>query len=162
MPSITRNPDDELIRRLTSLESRLQSLETQRSRPAVVAGVGFRGGQALPANTYTTLDMNTVKFDSSGMVDLANDRIKVPYAGVYTVTVAAMASGSQTSGNVEILVNGSIVADQGGPNGGFSTVCVTYAQALSAGAAVSAQFVVGGGAATLLAGAYMVLTRISD
>lgn len=88
MPSLTRNPDDELIRRLVSLESRVQGLETQRSRP-------FIGGQAVAsspqthASSGTTLvDLASSAYDSGGVVDTANDRLVAPVAGVYLLVIS--------------------------------------------------------------------------
>lgn len=162
MPSLTRNPDDELIRRLVSLESRVQGLETRRSRPAVMAGAGFAGGQSLPTNSYTALDMNAVLFDPLGMVDLAANTITVPHAGVYSVTLKASASGSQTSGGVDLLVNGVRVYDMGSAPGPFSAAILTVALSLGALDVLSAEFHLVGGASTLLTGSFMFATRVSD
>lgn len=161
MPGLVRNPDDELLRRLVDLESRLRNLETQRSRPAVMAGAGFAGGQSLPTNAYTALDMNAVLFDPLGMVDLAANTITVPHAGVYSVTIKASASGSQTSGGVDLLINGVRVYDMGS-QGSFSVACMTVAVKLAASDVLSAEFHLGGGSATVLAGSYMFATRVSD
>ena len=161
MPGLTRNPDDELIRRLVSLESRVQGLETQRSRPAVTAGAGFAGGQSLPSNAYTALDLSSVLFDTDGMVDLGANTITVPFGGVYSMTVKASASGSQTSGGVDLLVNGVRTFDMGS-QGSFSSVCLTVALRVDASDVLSAEFHIGGGPSTVLAGSFMTVTRVSD
>lgn len=161
MAGLTRNPDDELLRVIRSLESRVQTLETRRSRPAVVAVAGFDGGQALAANTFTPLDIDSAPVDPLGMVDMAANEVRVPHAGTYSVTVKAAANGSQLSGGVRLNVNGSS-AHEMGDQGAFTGICLTVALSLSALDALSVDFYLTGGTSTLLIGSEMFVLRVSD
>lgn len=167
MAGLTRNPDDELLRVIRSLESRVRTLETQRSRPAYLAGAGFLPNQSLPSSTTVVLDMDSVIVDPLGMVDLGADEIVVPASGCYLVVLGVTAlpvSPSVTSGQGSVYLNGSF-AHAGVSFGNTGTgVSTTVALMLSAGDALSARFRSEGAASTTSTGvsSFLLAVRLSD
>lgn len=102
MPGLTRNPDDELIRRLVSLESRVQGLETQRSRPFVGGQARAASPQVYPTNTVVVVDLATAVYDSGGVVDLTANRLTAPVGGVYLVSLGNPDLFANTPGVVSL------------------------------------------------------------
>lgn len=164
MPSLTRNPDDELIRRLVALESRVRGLETQRSRPSVAACAQFRGSQTLAANTFVGLDIQTVVFDTAGLVSLTADTLTVPHPGSYMVVIMSAASGvGMAFGGSHVVLNGSRVFTMNTPAvSGYASACLTSALSLDAGDVISAEYRPDGATAALVAGSFILVTRLSD
>lgn len=147
MPALTRNPDDELLRVIRSLESRVQALETRRSRPSVGGRAKIEYSQGFTPNVWDKLSFDSVDYDSGGVVDLDNDRLHAPSTGAYLVLIGSpylYSTGTYVS--MMIWVNGSPVFGGGAGNDDsvLPTINVPQAHLLRMNEGDYAEFMVSG------------------
>lgn len=92
MPSVVPN-DNDLVARLAAMERRVQALEGRRRADRPACSVAGPGSTSYGTGVQT-LNLVTTTFDTHGMVDLTNDRITVPFSGIWQVVVDIPASYS--------------------------------------------------------------------
>jgi hypothetical protein len=82
--------------------------------PSYAARAYRNAAYTPPANTYTKIPVDTVSFDPSGCIQIANSRYVCPVAGVYAVDAefgsSASATGTYTNVLVAIYKNGAMVS----------------------------------------------------
>lgn len=170
MAGLTRNPDDELLRVIRSLESRVRTLETQRSRPYVGGQAGIDYSSGFTPNVWNTVTLDSVVYDSGGVVDTANNRLHAPSSGAYLILVGGgyiYSNGTYVSMVYRVngtpVVGGSVSADD--PSGlGMPTITDTQAHLARLNAGDYVDFAVNGDGAPMgSTGPYQVgMIRLHD
>jgi hypothetical protein len=114
MPALTRNPDDELIRRLLALERHVAAIGTLSHRTAPAAKMlentpqTFTGA-AGPA-VVNLVSTEFACYSTPGMADDANHRVVIPSAGVYLQVVKVPSfTGADQIAVCDIRINGGLV-----------------------------------------------------
>lgn len=105
----------------------------------VGARIQQQAGQSIPNDTPTTLDYDTLIFDSGGMVDLAADdsRITITSAGLYlVVSVVRYVPNAVGRRIVIVTLNGNLGAGTGTNIGADSRPANTQVNAASNSAVV--------------------------
>lgn len=169
MPSVTRNPGDELLRRLGELESRLRALETQRSRPNFGGGASIAFSVSHPtAPSEHVLPLASTVYDTGGVVDLTNNRLVIPIDGVYLVHIGNPGAGTNaTSLAWGYGLNGSMSQYSLDAYSSAALRAIRWPQAyvapFHAGDLVDCRFTPGSGATFVLADAFTLsVDRLHD
>lgn len=76
-----------------NIDAHIEAIILNRQKAAVHVG----SAQSIPDNVFTTLNLDTVDFDPSGIVDIVNHRIKPTRAGYYIVSFQTQVSTGSVS-----------------------------------------------------------------
>lgn len=85
MPSVAKDPDKFLLDVISDLQSRVLALET-RSKPNYAGFQVLSSSQVLIAGV-NTIDLTSTNIDTGGIVDLAGNKVTLPWDGYYLVTM---------------------------------------------------------------------------
>ena len=84
MPSVNANPDAFLINKINDLESRIRTLETRRTGNFAAFQV-LSSIQSVTGSVFNTIGLTSTNIDTGGIVDLAGDKVTLPWEGYYNI-----------------------------------------------------------------------------